>query len=293
MRIKNRVCLAIHGDGGGLKPDDVAGESGYLFFGEGDAWFQIVFFRIGDTCIHEGFVFLFVIGIAIEITHASELGHLVPDEFLFIESVTEPFIYLIVIPKELVVHVVRRKELLFVGEGGIGLDEILGLLFWMELVERAIWDKRQRATCFFSGCTAWIGFFPSSKWIQMLLDVISHGLGDVFFIWVLSCVSFIGSNIKRGGVVQLFLWRHENLVPIVPSPCLMGSMFSFGVAFLCGTEGDFLHLILFGNVVQCATVCREGTPSGDTAVFIGHVAREDHIFPTGNVARFRFLHLFF
>ena len=127
----------------------------------------------------------------------------------------------------------------------------------------------------------------------MLLDVVTHGLGDVFFIWILSCVSFIGSNIKRGGVVQLFLWRHENLVPIVPSPCFMGSMFSFGVAFLCGTEGDFLHLILFGNVVQCATVCREGTPSGDTAVFIGHVAREDHIFPTGNVARFRFLHLFF
>ena len=37
MRIKNRVCLAIHGDGGGLKPDDVAGEACHLFFGERNA----------------------------------------------------------------------------------------------------------------------------------------------------------------------------------------------------------------------------------------------------------------
>ena len=85
MRIKNRVCLAIHGDGGGLEPDHVAGESGYLFFGEGDARFQVIFFRIGDPCIHEGFVFFFIIGIAIEITHTGELGHLVSNEFLFVE----------------------------------------------------------------------------------------------------------------------------------------------------------------------------------------------------------------
>ena len=218
---------------------------------------------------------------------------MVPDEFLFIESVTEPFIYFVVIPEKLVVHVIRREKCLFVCEGRIGLDEILGLLFWMELVERAIWDKRQRATCFFSGCTAWIGFFPSSKWIQILLNVVTHGLGDVFFIWILSCISFIGSNIKRGGVVQLFLWRLEDLISIVSSPCFVREMLFLGIASLSCTEGDFLYLILFGNVVQCATVCREGTPSGDTAVFIGHVAREDHIFPTGNVARFRFLHLFF
>ena len=264
-----------------------------MFFGERNAWFQIVFFRIGDTCIHEGFVFFFVIAIAIEITHTSELGHLVPDEFLFIESVTEPFIDFVVIPEKLVVHVIRREKCLFVCEGRIGLDEILCLLFWMELVERAIWDKRQRATCFFSGCTAWIGFFPGSKWIQMLLDVVTHGLGDVFFIWVLSCVSFIGSNIKRGGVVQLFLWRHENLVPIMPSPCFMRPVLFLGIAFLSGAEGDFLYLVLFSYVIQCATSGCEGIPSSDAAVFIGHVTCQCHIFPTGNGAGFGFLHLLF
>ena len=220
-----------------------------MFFGEGDARFQVIFFRIGGPCIHEGFVFFFVIAIAIEITHTGELGHLVPDEFLFIESVTEPFIYFVVIPEKLVVHVIRREKCLFVCEGRIGLDEILGLLFWMELVERAIWDKRQRATCFFSGCTAWIGFFPSSKWIQILLNVVTHGLGDVFFIWILSCISFIGSNIKRGGVVQLFLWRLEDLISIVSSPCFVREMLFLGIASLSCTEGDFLCLILFSYIV--------------------------------------------
>ncbi len=82
MRIKNRVCLAIHGDGGGLSQTMSLVRLAICSLVRAMPGFRIVFFRIGDSCIHEGFVFFFVIGIAIEITHASELGHLVTDELL-------------------------------------------------------------------------------------------------------------------------------------------------------------------------------------------------------------------
>lgn len=264
-----------------------------MFFGEGNAELQVVFFGIGDARIHERFVFVFVIGVAIEVAHAGELADLVSDEFLFVESIAEAFIYFVVIPEHLLIHVVGREEFLFIRKGRIGFDEVLGFFFWMKLIERTIWNERHSTACFFAGSAAWIGFFAVGEGIEVVLHVISHGLGNVFLVWMFSCISFINAYIKRGGIVQFFLWRHEDFIPIVSSPCFMRSRFSLGIAFLGSAKGDFLYLVLFGDVIQSATGGSQSTPSSDAAVFIGHIAGEGHVFAAGNGAGFGLLHLFF
>ncbi|WP_296974721.1 hypothetical protein [uncultured Dialister sp.] len=106
LRIEDFIGLSMNGDHGRFQPDHVTGKACHLFFGKRNAWLQAILFCIGYAGIHQGLVFFFIVRIAIDVPHARKACDLLSHQFLFIESVSQPFGDPIRVPGHLSVHVV-------------------------------------------------------------------------------------------------------------------------------------------------------------------------------------------
>ncbi|MNZ63537.1 hypothetical protein D3C78_816850 [compost metagenome] len=120
---RHQHLLAVHF--GFFEPDDVMGQRGDLFGGQGDAQGELEAVLVGDGVVHQVLEQGFVAGHAVDVTLAGASHHGLLDQALFVETIAQAFLRLVRIVAELTEQVVRAKEALEAGEGRVGLDQVL------------------------------------------------------------------------------------------------------------------------------------------------------------------------
>lgn len=104
------------GDFGIDHPYDITGERRHLLRAQSDTGCELEGGGTDHTAIHQCFVLCFSAALAIQEFLASQLGNLVVDQFLFIETIPQPLLRHGWVHGQAAQHVVAAKEGLVVGK---------------------------------------------------------------------------------------------------------------------------------------------------------------------------------
>ncbi len=113
-----------------LHPDDVVGQRGDLFAGQGGAYAQVQGLLGGDAVVHQVLELAGVAGLTVDVAGAGFGDDGLVDQGLFVEAVAQAFFAVVGVVAQGGQHVVRAHELLEVGERGVGFDQVF---LWLRL----------------------------------------------------------------------------------------------------------------------------------------------------------------
>ncbi|MNF86722.1 hypothetical protein D3C84_691680 [compost metagenome] len=119
-RHQHVLAIDLHG----FHPDDVVGECGDLFGGEGYAKRQIQRLLAGDGVVHQVLEHGLVRGQAVEKALTGTGDHRLLNQALFIQAIAEALGAVVRIVAEVAQQVIRAHELLEVGEDRVGFDQV-------------------------------------------------------------------------------------------------------------------------------------------------------------------------